>query len=101
MLKQYKLRDYKFSLILWATLLSIIGVLVIGSADKSLQDKQIIGLVGGLIVMVIVSLIDYVWLLRFYWIFYVIGLGLLAAVLVVGSSGGGATRWLNIGGITM
>lgn len=101
MLKQYRLRDYKFRLVLWTTILSIIGIMVIGSADKSLQDKQIIGLVGGLIIMVIVSLIDYVWLLRFYWIFYAIGLGLLAAVIAVGSSGGGATRWLNIGGITM
>lgn len=101
MLKQYKLRDYKFRLVLWTTLLSIIGILVIGSADKSLQDRQIVGLIGGLVIMVVVSLIDYVWLLRFYWIFYAIGLGLLAAVLVVGSSGGGATRWLNIAGITM
>lgn len=101
MLKQYRLRDYKFRLILWVTVLSIIGILIIGSVDKSLQNKQIAGLVGGLVIMIIVSLIDYVWLLKFYWIFYVAGLGLLVAVIVAGVDGGGATRWLNIAGIQM
>lgn len=81
--------------------LSVIGILVIGSADKSVQDKQIIGLILGLILMVIISLVDYVWLLQFYWFFYVIGLALLAAVIVMGTNVNGATRWLEIGGITL
>ncbi|MDO5539857.1 MAG: FtsW/RodA/SpoVE family cell cycle protein [Eubacteriales bacterium] len=97
MLKQYKLRDYRFRLILWIILLSVLGIMIIGSADKDIQNKQIAGLVMGLIVMIIVSLIDYVWLLKFYWIFYFTGMALLVAVHFVGVEAGGATRWLNLG----
>ncbi|MGN0355459.1 MAG: FtsW/RodA/SpoVE family cell cycle protein [Muricoprocola sp.] len=99
MFRQYRLRDYKFRLILWVVALSVLGIMIIGSADKDAQNKQILGLVMGLIIMVIVSLIDYVWLLKFYWIFYVVGLILLLAVMVVGRNVNGATRWLVIGGI--
>lgn len=99
MFRQYRLRDYKFRLILWVIALSVMGIMIIGSADKDAQNKQILGLVMGLIIMVIVSLIDYVWILKFYWILYVFGLILLMAVMVVGRNVNGATRWLVIGGI--
>ncbi|MDO4345520.1 MAG: FtsW/RodA/SpoVE family cell cycle protein [Eubacteriales bacterium] len=97
MLKQYRLRDYKFRLVLWVTALSVLGILIIGSADKDLQNKQILGLIMGFVLMIVVSLFDYVWLLKFYWIFYFIGLALLVAVMLVGTSAGGATRWLDLG----
>lgn len=98
MLKQYKLRDYKFRLILWVTALSLIGILVIGSsAGDDLQTKQIIGLIGGLVLMIFVSLFDYVWLLKFYWIIYGVGIAMLIAVRFVGVTAGGATRWLDLG----
>ncbi|MDO4633308.1 MAG: FtsW/RodA/SpoVE family cell cycle protein [Eubacteriales bacterium] len=99
MLKQYRLRDYKFRLVAWVIALSVLGILIIGSADKDVQQKQIIGLIGGLVLMVIVSLIDYVWLLKFYWILYFVGIALLGAVIVRGTSANGATRWLVIAGI--
>ena len=99
MFRQYRLRDYKFRLILWVIALSVMGIMIIGSADKDAQNKQILGLVMGLIIMVIVSLIDYVWILKFYWILYAFGLILLLAVMVVGRNVNGATRWLVIGGI--
>lgn len=101
MLKQYRLRDYKFTLVLLVIAISVIGIMVIGSADKDVQDKQIMGLVMGLVIMVIVSLIDYVWLLQFYWFFYFIGLALLSLVIIMGVNVNGATRWLVIGGIQL
>lgn len=97
MLRQYKLRDYRFSLIIWVTALTVLGIMVIGSAQESSQLKQIIGLAVGLVCMVILSFVDYTWLLNFYWIYYLGGVGLLAAVLVVGVNVNGATRWINIG----
>lgn len=97
MLKQYRLKDYKFRLIIWAVALSILGILIIGSAQKEVQGKQVIGLVLGLILMVIVSLIDYSWLLNFYWIYYVAGVAMLAVTPFVGTNVNGATRWIDLG----
>lgn len=99
MLKQYKLRDYKFRLVLWVVALSILGIMVIGSAKQDVQLKQLFGVCAGVVIMVIVSLIDYTWVLNFYWIAYVGGLAMLAAVLVpgIGSYINGARRWIDLG----
>ena len=51
MLRQYKLKDYKFRLVLWVLILSVIGIMVIGSADKNYQLKQIIGMGLGIILL--------------------------------------------------
>ena len=59
MFKQYKLKNYRFRLVAYVVILCIIGVMVVGSAKPSVQNKQIVGLIGGLIAMVITSLIDY------------------------------------------
>lgn len=99
MLRQYRLRDYNFRLILWLIVLSVIGVLLVGSADSSLQTKQIAGVIGGSIAMVIVSLIDFSWIMNFYWIMYIANLGILSAVRIFGRSVNGATRWITIAGI--
>ncbi len=98
MLKRYKLRNYNFRLVIMLVAISSIGILLVGSADPSLQKKQLIGVIGGLILMVIVSLMDYSWLLNFYWIFYVLNIVLLLAVAFMGSNKKGASRWIQIGG---
>lgn len=98
MLRQYKLSDYKFRLILWVIALAVLGILIIGSANSDYQIKQSQGLVLGVVVMVIVSLFDYTWVLNFYWIIYVFATILLGAVLLFGTNVNGATRWINIGG---
>lgn len=59
--KPYRLKEYKFNLVVTVLILSILGIMVIGSAKQSVQNKQIMGLVIGLVAMVIISLIDYVW----------------------------------------
>ncbi|MDY4669796.1 MAG: FtsW/RodA/SpoVE family cell cycle protein [Oliverpabstia sp.] len=97
MLKLYKLRDYNFRLVLWLLMISGVGVLLVGSAMKSLQTKQLAGVFLGLIVMVIVSLMDFSWLLNFYWILYVINIAMLLVVRFFGDDSFGATRWLNLG----
>lgn len=97
MLKQYKLSDYRFRLILWVVALSILGILIIGSADADFQKKQTYGLVLGVAAMVLVSLFDYTWLLNFYWLIYLLSTVMLALVLLVGVNRNGATRWVNIG----
>ncbi|MCC8137324.1 MAG: FtsW/RodA/SpoVE family cell cycle protein [Clostridiales bacterium] len=100
MLRQYRLSDYNFRLILWVTVLSVLGILVVGSAEPSYMSKQTLGLVLGLVLMIVISLMDYTWILNFSWFIYLGAIVLLLLVLVssFGSSGGGATRWLDIGG---
>lgn len=100
MLKQYKLRFYNFRLILWLLALSTIGVLLVGSARESLQNRQLFGVLFGFAVMIVVSLIDFSWILNFSWILYAGNLVLLLAVWILGDSTNGATRWINLGFVT-
>ena len=55
MIKQYKLRDYNFRLVLFLVVLTFMGVLLVGSAEPDLQKKQFFGMMLGFIVMVIIS----------------------------------------------
>lgn len=97
--KRYRLRDYKFSLVLLVFALSILGVLVVGSAKEVYQSKQVLGVVIGLIAMVIVSVTDYEWVLDFYWLLYGFTLLILGLVLIpgIGQEVNGARRWINLG----
>ena len=65
MFKQYKLKNYKFILIALVVILNTIGVALVGSASPGDQKKQIIGMVSGIIIMLLVSYIDYNFILRF------------------------------------
>lgn len=97
MLKKYELKNYRFNLVFLLIALTGIGVLVVGSALESVQKKQFIGMLLGLIIMVVISLLDYSYILRFYWIMYVISVILLLAVQFFGVSVNGSKRWLNLG----
>ena len=97
MFKLYRLKNYNFRLIIWLLMISGIGVLLVGSAKASLQSRQLIGVILGLVVMVVVSLMDYSWLLNFYWIIYGVNIIMLLIVRFFGDSAGGATRWLDLG----
>lgn len=97
--KPYRLKDYKFSLVILVLAISALGVLVIGSANESYQSKQIIGLVLAIAVMLVVSLIDYVWIVNFYWLLYAMAVFMLFIVLIpgIGTVVNGARRWIDLG----
>ena len=97
MLSQYKLKDYNFILILLVAALSVLGIMLVGSADPSLRSRQMYGAIAGAVIMVVVSLFDYSWVLNFSRILYVINLVLLIVVLLTGDARKGASRWLQIG----
>lgn len=80
--------------------ISVIGILVVGSAEKSIQNKQILGLIMGVFLMVILSLFDYSILLKFYWVFYFGTILLLLYVRFFGEDVNNARRWVSIAGIT-
>ncbi len=100
MLKQYKIKDYRFRLIAYVVILCIIGILAIGSAKPSVQNRQLWGMIAGLIVMAAVSLIDYSVILRLRRIWYLIIIILLGLVFIpgIGHSVSGATRWIEVRG---
>lgn len=95
MFTNYHLKNYNFKLVFLVLFASIFGTVMINSADSSYLRKQVMGLCVCLIGMVVLSLIDYKFIDKFYVLLYIINVGLLAAVLLVGESANGATRWLG------
>ena len=99
MFKNYRIRDYDFKLILMILALASIGVMAIGSAQKSLQTRQLAGVVAGAVAMIIISFFNYSWILKLYWLMYAANIGLLGLVMLNGYDAGGAQRWLEIGSL--
>lgn len=99
MLKKYSIRYYNFKLLIFTLALAVIGIIAVGSADASLLEKQMGAVILGAIVMIVLSLFNYGWLMRFHWILYGISMILLIMVLIIGERGNGAQRWLVVFGI--
>lgn len=101
MLKKYRLRDFDFRLVILVLLASGISVLSVSSANESYVKTQIAGIVVGFIVMIAIALFDYAWVLKFNWMMYigVLGLLVLTTYSPLGSTSGGAQRWITLGTI--
>lgn len=97
MLRQYKLRNYNFKLVIFVIALSLVGYFAIGSAKASVQEPQFYAIIVGIILMVSVSLINYNFYNYIKWILYGINILFLIAVLIFGTEVNGSTRWINIG----
>lgn len=96
MLKQYKLRFYNFRLMLFLLAVSAIGVVLVSTAREDLKYKQLAGVILGVAIMVILSLIDYSWISNFQWILYGANIVLLLLVRLFGDTVNGAARWVNL-----
>ena len=99
MLKRYRIRDYDFKLVIMLIAITVIGILAISSANETYKDKQIMGAILGVFLMIVISLFDYSFFLQFYWILYGLNLFLLILVQLFGDKSGGAQRWVTIAGI--
>ena len=100
MFVKFRLKDYDFKLALMAIALACVGVVAIGSAEESLQTKQLAGVVAGSFLMLVISFFNYSWIIRLNWVIYGLNLVLLLAVKLTGDEGRlGAQRWLEIGGL--
>ena len=95
MLQKYHLQNYNFKLLILVLCATIIGTLMINSAEPSYLNKQIFGLVICIIGMITLSLIDYKFIRKFHFLLYVINIILLLCVIFFGTTVNNAQRWLG------
>jgi rod shape determining protein RodA len=79
----------------WTTVLS--ATHENGRLVSALALRQAMWAGAGLVCMLAALSFDYRWLERYGWIPYLVGLLLLVIVAVIGTSGGGARRWIALG----
>ena len=97
----YEFKNYNLRLIFYILILNILGVLVINSAtgqDSALIGKQIMGIVVGLLVAIVLSLLDYHKITSMATLVYISCVIGLLAVLFFGENVNNATRWLKLPG---
>lgn len=93
----YNLKKYNWRLLLLVIIATVLGLFVIESAADGYARKQLLGMAVGLIGLVVVSFIDYNFILKFQWPIYLMAVVMLAAVLVFGVNVNGAKRWFSLG----
>lgn len=100
-IKNYRISNLNFRLILYVFALTLIGILTIGSATagsgSDYQLRQIIGMILGIIAMIFLTLFSYKMLFKFYWIIYGATIILLISVIILGTVNKGAKRWIDLG----
>lgn len=97
MFKQYQFRNYRIRLVVLVYMLTTIGILIIGSAEKSYQSQQLLGVILGSAAMLVCSLTDYNLLMNLSWPIYGFNVLLLILVLTpLGKVVNGAQRWIEI-----
>ena len=106
-IRQYDWKKYNFSLLCVVVILCILGLYCVrmaGGTSKgaSLMKGQLVGLILGLIIVAIVSVIDYHFICQFCVVYYIVGILLTLAVHTpLGTDNyTGAYRWIKLGPIT-
>ena len=100
MFTKFNLRDYNFKLFFTIIAALIFGTVAVSSADSSYTQRQIVGVIAGICVMIFVSFVNYDFIAKFYKLIWLVNIILLALVLVpgIGVNVNNATRWLLVGG---
>lgn len=101
------LSNLNFKIIIYALILSIIGIFMVHSATQNeavtgmftTTQKQILGMVIGLVLMVILTCIDYHKLIKYSIVFYLISMALLIYVKYINPLNiSNADRWMRLPG---
>ncbi len=95
-----KLWQINWSLVVLTALIALVGFAMLFSAANGNVDpwakRQILRFSVGLAIMLAIALIDVRVLFRYAYLIYFGTLGLLVAVELIGSSGMGAQRWIDL-----
>ncbi|MCR5743628.1 MAG: FtsW/RodA/SpoVE family cell cycle protein [Lachnospiraceae bacterium] len=100
MFENYHLKNFNFRIIIYVLVLSVIGVLLIYSATNqstyygNYYKRQIFGIAVGFVAMMVMALISYKFVLKCWPFVYAIDMVLLVLTAIMGSTHGGAKRWL-------
>ena len=96
--RKYSILDYNFKLLLLIMAAIAFGTVIIVSVDGTKLTKQLIGAGVCILGMIIVSLIDYNFICKYYMALYIANIVMLGLVLVIGSGSDshGASRWFAI-----
>lgn len=104
MIDRQQWRYFDWPLLIAVSVLCLIGIAVIYSATINTIDlngywiRQVIFISMGLVALFIAALFDYRHLEMFALPAFIVFIGLLIAVLAVGSSQGGSQRWISVAG---
>lgn len=93
----YNLKKYNWRLPLLVIVATVLGLFVIESAADGYARKQFLGMIVGLTGLIIISFIDYNFILKFQWPIYLLAVAMLTAVLFFGVNVNGAKRWFSLG----
>lgn len=99
-LKQYDFKRYNVTLLIIVLILGLIGAYLIKQVQvpgEVLYIRHLIGIAGGLLIAVCLSLIDYHFICSFYIVLYIINMVLLVLVKLIGVEVNYSKRWLNVG----
>jgi rod shape determining protein RodA len=101
--RNYKFRYFNIRLFIYIAILSVMGILIIQSATmnsgENTASKQIMGVAIGAFCMLLLSVVDYHWIMK-HFVFVYIGTNILLALIYtpLGTAAGtGARRWINVG----
>jgi rod shape determining protein RodA len=96
-----KLWQINWTMVMLIVVIACIGfVMLVSAANGSFEpwaSRQIVRFCVGLVVMLVVALIDIRIWLKYAYLIYALSLGLLAAVEIIGMTGMGAQRWIDLG----
>lgn len=101
MFESYHLRNYNFKLLFLVIFAIIFGTLMINSADNTYLQKQLFGAGICVVGLIVLSVISYKLISKFYMILYIINVVLLLSVLLFGITVNNAQRWLGAKDIIM
>lgn len=96
------MRNFDWAMFGSVGIILLIGLLNLFSATKDLNIAkyfidQMIWISGGVVVMFLVSLIDYHFFNRYAYFIYALTILLLVAVFFIGRSANGSQRWIHVG----
>ncbi len=95
--EKYQMKNYNWFLLLLVTVTCSLGVIFINSANSAYTKKQLVGVIACIILLIIISLVNYNYICSFSNILYGINIILLLLVKFAGVGANGAKRWLNLG----